>query len=109
MLAKVRGLKAKGEGRRAKGKGWSFAFSPLFFAFFCFFFLLPFALCPSPFAQPSIRVLLVDSKNARIPQKDEKIERVGGSKGEVILSGLKYSGDIEVWKSDKGLYIINEI
>ncbi len=75
------------------------------------FYLLSFTLSLSSvsFAQPCIRVLLVDNKNARIPQKDEKVERVGGTNGEVILNGMKYSGNLEVWKSDKGLYIIDEI
>ncbi|MBF0558326.1 MAG: SpoIID/LytB domain-containing protein [Nitrospirae bacterium] len=61
------------------------------------------------FAQPTIRVLLVDTKNARIPQKDEKVEQIGTAKGEVILSGVKYYGDLQVWKGEKGIYVISEI
>jgi stage II sporulation protein D len=56
-----------------------------------------------------MRVLLVDSKNVRIPQKDEQVEKIGTARGEVILSGMKYFGNIEVWKGEGGLYIINEI
>ncbi len=77
-------------------------------------FFLALALClaayPSPsFAQLNMRVLLVDSKNPRIPQKDEQVEKIGTARGEVILSGMKYFGNIEVWKGEGGLYIINEI
>ncbi|BCB96917.1 hypothetical protein JZK55_18390 [Dissulfurispira thermophila] len=84
----------------------------LFFLLFVFLSLTPIAYCLSPitlFAEPTIRVLLVDGKNAKIPKKDEKIQRSGNANGEVFLSGLKYSGFIEVWKGEKGLYIINEI
>ncbi len=56
-----------------------------------------------------IRVLIVDGKKYKMPQKDDKIERLGNSKGEVLIDGLKYKGNIEVWKGHKGLYIINEI
>ncbi len=77
-------------------------------------FLAVFVLCtaarPSPsIAQPNMRVLLVDGKNAKIPQKDEQVEKIGTARGEVILSGMKYFGNIEVWKGEGGLYIINEI
>lgn len=72
--------------------------------------LIAYSLSPSAlFAETTIRVLLVDGKNTKLPIKDEKIERFGNAKGEVLLSGLKYSGSIEVWKGNNGLYIINEI
>ena len=58
------------------------------------YFLLP----TCSYADSSIRVLLLDGKNSKIPQKGEKIEKLGNAKGEVLLSGLKYSGVIEVWK-----------
>jgi stage II sporulation protein D len=77
--------------------------------FLCALVLCVAAHATESFAQPSIRVLLVDSKYARIPQKDENVEQIGTARGEVILSGMKYSGDLQVWKGEKGLYIINEI
>jgi len=61
------------------------------------------------FAEDTMRILLLDAKNFKIPQKNEKIERLGNSNGEVLLSGLKYSGIIEFWKGENGLYIINEL
>ena len=82
----------------------------LFFVFFVPFLLFTIhCLLFTAFADSSIRVLLLDAKHSKIPQKDEKIEKLGNAKGEVLLSGLKYSGVIEVWKGRNGLYIVNEI
>ncbi len=61
------------------------------------------------FAETTIRVLLAEGKNSKIPNKGERIERFGNAKGDVLLSGLKYSGVIEVWKGENGLYIVNEV
>lgn len=60
-------------------------------------------------AETTIRVLLSDGKNAKIPSREEKIEKIGNQKGEVLLSGINYRGIIEVWKGEKGLYIVNEV
>ena len=35
--------------------------------------------------------------------------QIGTARGEVILSGVKYSGDLQVWKGGKGLYVVDEI
>jgi stage II sporulation protein D len=53
--------------------------------------------------------LLADGKNFKIPNKNERIEKFGNAKGDVLLNGLKYSGIIEAWKGENSLYIINEI
>ncbi len=60
-------------------------------------------------AQDTIRVLLLDDKFSTTPQKDEVVERVGNTNGEVLLSGVSYAGIIEVWKGKNGLYIVNEV
>ena len=84
--------------------------SPKYLTFFLVALVLCIAANPCPsFAQPTMRVLLVDGKNATIPEKDEHVEKIGTARGEVILSGMKYFGNIEVWKGERGLYIINEI
>ncbi len=57
----------------------------------------------------SVRVLLMDNKDLKVPAKEECLTRMGATAGDVLLSGLKYSGVIEVWKGDKGLYVINDI
>lgn len=101
-----------GNRQKAIGKKQWIKKASLIFSLFIFLSLLPLAysLLPSvSYAETTIRVLLVDGKNTKIPKKDEKIERFGNAKGEVLLSGLKYSGVIEVWKGENGLYIVNEI
>jgi stage II sporulation protein D len=90
----------------------------IFLAFFLFLFMLLLfwfltsalhLFCTECYAETTIRVLLLDKANSKVPHKDELIENLGNSKGEVLLSGIKYSGIIEVWKGKDGLYIINEI
>lgn len=78
----------------------------------CLFLLLPvshFLLPAFSFAGSSIRVLLIDAKNPVLPQREEKAEQLGSTIGEVTISGLKYSGNLEVWKGERGMYIINEL
>ncbi|MBF0328546.1 MAG: SpoIID/LytB domain-containing protein [Nitrospirae bacterium] len=57
----------------------------------------------------TIRVLLLDAKNSKLPQKNERVERLGNGKGSALLGGMKYSGVLEVWRGDNGLYVINEL
>lgn len=56
-----------------------------------------------------IKVLILEDNNSTIPDKDEKIVMLGNMEGNLLLSGAHYSGNIEVWRGDKGLYIINEL
>ena len=95
----------KGQGSRVKGQAKNFRI----FVFSYFLVTCYLLLATVSFAETTIRVLLVDGKNSKIPKKDERIERFGNAKGDVLLSGLKYSGVIEVWKGEGGLYIVNEI
>lgn len=71
------------------------------FAFLCFISLT--------YAEETIRVLIVDPKKPVIPQKNEKLQKMGIKDGEVELYGKKYSGRLEVWTGENGLYVINEI
>jgi len=60
-------------------------------------------------AETTIRILLLGEKFSKIPKNDEKVEKLGKGDAEVLLNGLKYSGNIEVWKGENGLYIVNEM
>lgn len=60
-------------------------------------------------AADTIRVLLLDAKNSKLPQKNERVEKLGNGKGSALLGGMKYSGVLEVWRGDNGLYVINEL
>jgi stage II sporulation protein D len=68
-----------------------------------------FCILTSAFAEVKMRVLLLDNKSFNVPPKGEKFTRLGDNSGDVLMGGIKYSGTIEVWKGEKGLYIINEV
>jgi stage II sporulation protein D len=60
-------------------------------------------------ASDTIKVLIINEVYPRIPAKNEKIERMGNVKGDLLVLGSHYSGNIEVWRGDEGLYLINEL
>jgi len=58
----------------------------------------------------TIKILIIDEDFSRIPDKNEKLEKVGEKlKGDLLVSGVRYTGEIEVWKGRNGLYVVNEI
>lgn len=58
----------------------------------------------------TIRVLILDEDSPRIPAKNEPLEKVSEKiKGDFLVSGVHYKGEIEVWKGENGLYVVNEI
>lgn len=61
------------------------------------------------YAAENIKVLIVNEVYPKIPAKNEKIERLGSMKGDLLVMGTRYTGNIDVWKGDSGLYIINEL
>lgn len=56
-----------------------------------------------------IKVLILEDSYTAIPDKDEKLQRMGYVKGDLLVRDTHYTGNIEVWKGDKGLYLINEL
>jgi len=60
-------------------------------------------------AADTIKVLIINEVYPHAPAKDEKIEKMGNMKGDLLVLGARYSGNIEVWKGDGGLYLINEL
>jgi len=56
-----------------------------------------------------IKVLILEDSRPTIPDKDEKLVKLGNMQGDLLMTGIHYSGNIEVWKGDKGLYIVNEL
>ena len=60
-------------------------------------------------ASENIKVLILNEVYTQIPAKNEKIEKVGSMRGDLLLMGTGYSGSIDIWKGDRGLYIINEL
>lgn len=57
----------------------------------------------------SIKVLILDDVFQRVPMKNEKIERMGKLKGDLLVNGNHYLGNIEVWKGRTAMYLINEL
>jgi stage II sporulation protein D len=57
----------------------------------------------------SIRVLILDDVFQNMPKKDENLEKMGKLRGDLLVNGTHYSGNIEVWKSGSGMYLINEL
>jgi len=60
-------------------------------------------------AEENIKVLILNEIFPKIPEKNEKIHKLGSVKGDLLVMGTHYSGIIDVWKGDNGLYIINEL
>ena len=60
-------------------------------------------------AADTIKVLIINEVYPHAPAKDEKIEKMGNIKGDLLVLGAHYSGNIEVWKGDGGLYLVNEL
>lgn len=60
-------------------------------------------------ATDNIKVLIVNEVYPKIPAKNEKIEKLGSIKGNLLVMGSRYTGNIDIWKGDSGLYLINEL
>jgi stage II sporulation protein D len=60
-------------------------------------------------ADDNIKVLIVNEVYPKIPAKNEKIEKLGSMRGDLLVMGSHYTGNIDVWKGNSGLYLINEL
>ncbi|MCJ7483069.1 MAG: SpoIID/LytB domain-containing protein, partial [Thermodesulfovibrionales bacterium] len=69
-----------------------------------YFFLSVSASCAN-----TIKVLIVNEVYPNLPSKNERIEKLGTMQGELLVMGSRYAGNIDVWKGENGLYIINEL
>ena len=79
----------------------------------CITFLLCALFLASPVSaaesSTKIKVLVLEETHNTIPDKDEKLVMLGNKQGELYGNGAQYRGNIEVWKGNNGLYIINEL
>ena len=71
--------------------------------------LLSLLLCSPAEAGITMKVLILDDVFQTIPAKNEKIERMGKLKGDLLVNGTHYPGNIEIWKGAGGLFLINEL
>ena len=60
-------------------------------------------------AAETIKVLILNETYPKLPAKNEHLEKIGAMEGDLLVMGTKYTGNITVWKSDAGLYVVNEI
>jgi stage II sporulation protein D len=81
---------------------------PLCLIFLFWTLLLPSRVYSSE-SSAKIKVLVLEENHNTLPDKDEKLVMLGNKQGELYGSGAQYRGNIEVWKGNKGLYIINEL
>ena len=96
-------------GQRAKGREHIFKNS-MHYALCFMLIALCSMLCAHPlFAADTIKVLIQNEVYSKAPAKSEKIEKVGSMKGDLLVMGTRYSGNINVWKGESGLYLINEL
>ena len=56
-----------------------------------------------------IKVLILDDVFQGVPKNDEKMEKMGRLGGDLLVDGTHYVGNIEVWKGQQGMYLINEL
>ncbi len=61
------------------------------------------------YAAENIKVLIINEIFPKIPEKDEKIQKLGSVRGDLLVMGTHYTGNIDVWKGDNSIYIINEL
>ncbi|MFH2011278.1 MAG: SpoIID/LytB domain-containing protein [Pseudomonadota bacterium] len=81
----------------------------IIFISFCVMFLSQ-VLSPYTSIAGMIRVLIIDDKHKSIPEKDEKLIKVGNkTESNYLANGVYYAGKIEVWKGKNGRYFINEL
>jgi len=71
--------------------------------------LLSLLLCAPAEAGTTIKVLILDDVFQSVPAKNDKLERMGKLKGDLLVNGTHYPGDIEIWKGTGGLFLINEL
>jgi stage II sporulation protein D len=76
----------------------------LIVCFLCLFFIF----CEAD-AGENIKVLILNEAYPRVPAKNESIEKLGSMKGDLLVMGTRYTGNIDIWKGKNGLYIINEL
>ncbi len=56
-----------------------------------------------------IKVLILDKKTPLLPDKNENLKKIGSLKGKLLVRGIHYAGDIEVYKGTTGIYMINRL
>jgi stage II sporulation protein D len=72
-------------------------------------FIVALLLSLSPAEALNIRVLILDDVFQKIPSRDEPLEDMGQLRGDLLVNGTHYTGNIQVLKGKESLYLINEL
>jgi stage II sporulation protein D len=57
----------------------------------------------------TIKVLILDDIFQKIPDKEENLEKMGKLRGDLLVNGTHYLGNIDVLRGKNSLYLINEL
>jgi stage II sporulation protein D len=57
----------------------------------------------------NIKVLILDDVFQKIPEKEEPLERMGKLRGDLLVNGTHYVGNLEIKRGKESLYLINEL
>jgi stage II sporulation protein D len=76
----------------------------------CLVLLVAMTLTSAASSAPAskIKVLILEESFA-VPDKNENLVLLGRPVGDLLLNGTHYVGNIEVWRGEKGLYLVNEL
>jgi stage II sporulation protein D len=77
-----------------------------------FALILVLLICPPALSgdgSENIKVLIMDSNFTSQPLEEERLDLLDSTSGDLVLESTTYRGDIEVWRSADGLYLVNEL
>lgn len=76
--------------------------------FYGFLFFLTIAICPACARAKNIRVLILNENYKSVPdiKASQKVKHINGK---LLFQGIEYNGNIEIFKGDEGLFVINEV
>ncbi len=63
----------------------------------------------SDYSHKYIRVLILDERFPLQPSPEERLEKIGNIKGQLMVGGVSYRGNIEVYRGRGGLYLVNQL
>lgn len=73
------------------------------------FIMLVLLLVSAPAIGETIKILIIDGHFKDIPEREEQLAKLDSIDGELVIGGAKYKGNIEVWRGDRGLYLISKM
>ena len=66
-------------------------------------------IAPASWAGEHVRVLVQDKALPGVPAREEKLRRVDEVRGRLVLGYSSFEGDLSIYRSEDGLYVVNEL